>query len=117
MIRRISINGQDVSDGLAEGEVISQTGRGRWRVTLQLTPDAATSGLSGLLADRVGSRVEVEVHETRGTVLKGAAVVSHFDALTFCSELTGDGHYTRERITRARDLAEAEGEDGPQRKA
>lgn len=103
MIRRISINGQDVSEGLAEGEVISQTGRGRWRVTLQLTPDAATSGLSGLLADRVGSTVDVEVHETRGTVLKGAAVVSRFDPLTCYSELTGEGQYTRERIARPRD--------------
>jgi len=105
MIRRISINGQDVSDALAEGEVISQTGRGRWRVTLQLTPDAATSGLSGLLADRVGSTVDVEVHETRGTVLKGAAVVSRFDAFTCSSELTGEGHYVRERLPRPRDDA------------
>lgn len=103
MIRRIRINGQDVSEGLEEGEVISQTGRGRWRVTLQLTPDAATSGLSGLLADRVGSKVDVEVDETRGTVLKGAAVVSRFDPLTCYTELTGEGQFTRERIPRARD--------------
>lgn len=109
MITRISINGQDVSNGLAEGEVISQTGRGRWRVTLQLTADAATSGLTGLLADRVGSKVDVEVHETRGTVLKGAAVVSRFDPLTCYTELTGDGHYVRERIPRQRD---DEGEAG-----
>ena len=103
MIKRISIDGQDVSDALEEGEVISQTGRGRWRVTLQLTPDAATSGLSGLLADRVGARVDVEVEETRGTVLKGAAVVSRFDPLTCYTELTGDGHYTRERVPRQRE--------------
>lgn len=103
MIRRISINGRDVSEGLEEGEVISQAGRGRWRVTLQLTPDAATSGLSGLLADRVGSTVDVEVHETRGTVLKGAAVVSRFDPLTCYTELTGEGQYVRERIPRQRE--------------
>jgi hypothetical protein len=114
MIKRISINGRDVSEGLEEGEVISQAGRGRWRLTLQLTPDAATSGLSGLLADRVGSRVEVEVHETRGTVLKGAAVVSRFDPLTCYTELTGDGHYTRERPARRRD---DEGGDPAERQA
>ena len=113
MIRRISINGQDVSEGLAEGEVISQTGRGRWRVTLQLAPDAATSGLSGLLADRVGSKVDVEVHETRGTVLKGAAVVSHFNPLTCYTELTGEGQYTRERVPRrGEDAGAADG--GPE---
>lgn len=104
MIRRICINGQDVSDGLEEGEVISQTGRGRWRVTLQLTPDAATSSLSGLLAERVGSKVDVEVHETRGTVLKGAAVVSRFDPLTCYTELTGEGQFIRERIPRLHDV-------------
>ena len=108
MIRRIRINGQDVSEGLQEGEVISQTGRGRWRVTLQLTPDAATSGLSGLLADRVGSKVDVEVDETRGTVLKGAAVVSRFDPLTCYTELTGEGQFIRERIPRARDAEGSE---------
>ena len=108
MIRRIRINGQDVSEGLQEGEVISQTGRGRWRVTLQLTPDAATSGLSGLLADRVGSKVDVEVDETRGTVLKGDAVVSRFDPLTCYTELTGEGQFIRERIPRARDAEGSE---------
>jgi hypothetical protein len=117
MIRRICINGQDVSEGLEEGEVISQTGRGRWRVTLQLTPDAATSGLSGLLADRVGSKVDVEVHETRGTVLKGAAVVSRFDPLTCYTELTGDGQYVRERLPRRRDEEGTEAADTAQRQA
>jgi hypothetical protein len=101
MIKRISINGQDVSAALAEGEVISQTGRGRWRLTLQLDPKG--TGASELLAERVGSRVDVEVHETRGTVLKGAAVISRFDPLTCYSELTGDGHYTRERPIRPRE--------------
>lgn len=101
MIRRIRVNGQDLSDRLEAGEVISQAGRGRWRVTLQLTPDAATSGLTALLADRIGLKVEVEVHETRGTVLSGAAFVSHFDPLTRYTELTGDGTYNRERIRRS----------------
>lgn len=116
MIRRISINGQDVSEALAEGDVISQTGRGRWRVMLQLTPDAATSGLSGLLADRVGSTVDLEVHETRGTVLKGAAVVSHFDPLTRYTELRGEGQYTRERLPRRRDDAAEDEGDWPERR-
>jgi hypothetical protein len=98
MIRRISVNGQDLSDRLEAGEVISQSGRGRWRVTLQLTPDATRSGLAALLADSIGLKVDVEVHETRGTVLTGAAVVSRFDPLTCYTELTGDGSYRRERI-------------------
>ena len=117
MITRISINGQDVSEGMSEGEVISQAGRGRWRVTLQFTPDAATSGLSGLLADRVGSTVDLEVHETRGTVLKGAAVISRFDPLTCYTELTGEGQYTRERLPRRRDEPAAAGDDAPERQA
>ncbi|MFL5561401.1 MAG: hypothetical protein ACJ79K_08005 [Gemmatimonadaceae bacterium] len=101
MIKRLSINGQDVSRALAAGEVISQTGSGRWRLTLQLDPNG--TGASELLAERVGSRVDVEVHETRGTVLKGAAVVSRFDPLTCYSELMGEGRYTRERPVRQRE--------------
>jgi hypothetical protein len=101
MIKRISINGQDVSAALAEGEVISQTGRGRWRLTLQLDPNG--TGASELLSERVGAKVDLEVHETRGTILKGAAVVSRFDPLTRYSELTGEGFYTRERPTRERE--------------
>jgi hypothetical protein len=100
MIKRLSINGQDVSAALAEGEVISQTGRGRWRLTLQLDP--AGTGASDLLAERVGATVDVEVHETRGTVLKGSAVISRFDPLTCYSELTGEGRYVRERPPRER---------------
>lgn len=100
MIKRLSINGQDVSEALAEGEVISQTGRGRWRLTLQLDPNG--TGASELLAERVGSTVDLEVHETRGTILKGAAVVSRFDPLTCYTELTGEGRYTRERAMRPR---------------
>lgn len=98
MIRRISVNGQDLSDRLETGEVISQNGRGRWRVTLQLNPDTAKSGLAELLADSIGLKVDVEVHETRGTVLTGAAFVSRFDPLTCYTELTGDGGYTRQRV-------------------
>lgn len=101
MIKRLSINGQDLSASLAEGEVISQTGRGRWRLTLQLDPNG--TGASDLLAERVGAKVDVEVYETRGTVLKGAAVVSRFDPLTAYSELTGDGQYRRERAPRTKD--------------
>ena len=101
MIKRISINGQDVSAALAEGEVISQAGRGRWRLTLQLDPNG--TGASELLSERIGSTVDVEVHETRGTVLKGSAVISRFDPLTCYSELTGEGRYTRERAARERD--------------
>jgi hypothetical protein len=101
MIRRIRVNGHDLSDRLEVGEVISQTGRGRWRVTLQLSPEAATSGLSALLADSIGLKVDVEVDETRGTVLTGAAVVSRFDPLTCYTELTGEGRFTRERIRRS----------------
>ena len=100
MIKRLSIDGQDVSESLAEGEVITQTGRGRWRGRLQLEPNDEGSGASGLLADRIGSTVAVEVQETRGTVLKGAAVVSRFDPLTRYSELTGEGQYVRERAPR-----------------
>lgn len=100
MIKRISINGQDLSPALEEGMVISQSNPSYWRLTLRLGPDDAASGASGLLADRIGATVDVEVHETRGTVLKGAAVVSRFDALTRYSELTGASRFTRERIPR-----------------
>jgi hypothetical protein len=106
MIKRISINGQDVSAALAEGEVITQTDRGRWRLTLQLDPNGAAT--SELLSECVGSTVNVEVYETRGTVLKGAAVVSRFDPLTWYSELTGEGHYTRERAARRPDDGRSE---------
>ena len=101
MIKRLSINGQDVSESLAEGEVISQTGRGRWRLALQLEPNDGSA--SGLLAESIGSTVAVEVQESRGTVLKGAAVVSRFDPLTRYTELTGEGQYIRERIPRTRE--------------
>ena len=103
MIKRLSINGEDVSASLAAGEVISQAGRGRWRLTLQLEPNDGPSGASGLLAERIGSTVAVEVQETRGTVLKGAALVSRFDPLTRYSELTGEGQYIRERAPRSRE--------------
>ena len=106
MIRRISVNGQDLSDRLQSGEVISQTGRGRWRVTLQLDRGAGNSGLAMLLADNIGLKVDVAVHETRGTVLTGAAVVSRFDPLTCYTELTGEGAYTRERIRAPRVAAD-----------
>ena len=103
MIKRLSINGQDVSESLAEGEVISQTGRGKWRITLQLEPNDGGRDASGMLAEQIGSTVDVEVQETRGTVLKGAAVVSRFDPLTRYSELTGEGQYVRERVARLRE--------------
>jgi len=97
MIKRISINGNDLSAALEEGTVISQTDRARWRLTLRM---GAESGAAELLAERLGSTVDVEVHETRGTVLKGAAIVSHFDPLTRSSELTGATKFTRERAPR-----------------
>jgi hypothetical protein len=100
MIKRISINGQDVSAAVADGEVVTQTGRGRWRLTLRLDPNG--TGATELLAGRMGSTVDLEVHETRGTILKGAAVVSRFDPLTCYSELTGEGRYIRERPLRPR---------------
>ena len=100
MIKRISINGQDLSGSLQEGLVVSQTDRARWRLTLQLDARDETSGASDLLAESVGSTVDVEVHETRGTVLRGAAVVSRFDPLTRSTELTGANKFTRERAPR-----------------
>jgi hypothetical protein len=97
MINRISINGRDVSNAIEEGMVISQANRTNWRVTLQLGSQERAIEASGLLKEQVGSTVEVEVHESRGTVLKGAAVVSRFDPLTRYSELTGASAFTRER--------------------
>ena len=102
MIKRISINGLDVSDAIEEGMVISQENRTSWRVTLQLGPHDRATTASGLLEGQVGSTVDVEVHESRGTVLKGAAVISRFDPLTRLSELTGASAFTRERAV-ARD--------------
>jgi hypothetical protein len=98
MIKRISINGQDLSNAVEEGMVISQANRAYWRVMLQLGPSESVTEASGLLADRVGSTVEVEVHESRGTVLKGEAVVSRFDPLTRYSELTGASLFTRAKV-------------------
>lgn len=95
MIKRIRINGQDLSDAVEEGMVISQENRAYWRVMLQLGPRESVADASGLLADRVGSTVDVEVHESRGTVLKGEAVVSRFDPLTRSGELTGASLFTR----------------------
>lgn len=100
MIKRISINGRDLSDSLQEGLVVSQTDSARWRVTLTLGPSGEASGASDLLTESVGSKVDVEVHETRGTVLKGEAIVSRFDPLTGSSELTGANRFTRERAPR-----------------
>ncbi len=100
MIKRISINGQDLSGSLQEGLVVSQTDRAHWRLTLTLNSGDGTIGASGLLAESLGSTVDVEVHETRGTVLRGAAVVSRFDPLTRSSELTGTTRFTRERAPR-----------------
>lgn len=100
MIERISIDGHDLSGSLQEGLVVSQTDRARWRLALTLAPSDGTLGASALLAESVGSTVDVEVHETRGTVLKGAAVVSRFDPLTRFSELTGTSKFTRERAPR-----------------
>ena len=102
MIKRISINGRDVSDALDEGMVVTQDNRTNWRLMLQLGPNDRASEASGLLRDRVGSTVDVEVHESRGTVLRGAAVVSRFDALTRYTELTGASTFTRERPRDAR---------------
>lgn len=102
MIKRISINGRDVSDALDEGMVVTQDNRTCWRLMLQLWPNDRAFDVSGLLRDQVGSTVDVEVHESRGTVLKGAAVVSRFDPLTRYSELTGAGTFTRERLRDAR---------------
>jgi hypothetical protein len=100
VIKRISINGHDLSASLSEGTVVTQTDRARWRLTLQLDPDGGATGASDLLAQRIGDTVDVEVHEQRGTVLKGAAVISRFDPLTRCSELTGATRFTRERAPR-----------------
>lgn len=100
MIKRISINGRDVSESLKTGFVVTQTDRAHWRLGLQLDPADGVSGASELLAERLGSTVDVEVHEARGTVLKGAAVVSRFDPLTSYSELTGANRFTRERAPR-----------------
>lgn len=114
MIKRISIDGNDLSAALEEGTVISQTDRARWRLSLHM---GAETGAADLLAGRVGSKVDVEVHETRGTVLKGAAVVSRFDPLTCYTELTGAGQYIRERIPRRRDDDGADAGDAVPRQA
>jgi hypothetical protein len=98
VIKRISINGQDLSGSIEEGMVVTQANRAYWRLTLQLAPSERTTGASDLLANQLGSTVDVEVHESRGTVLKGAAVVSRFDPLTRYSELTGASVFTREKI-------------------
>ena len=100
MIKGIRIDGRDVSEALEEGVVITQENRTYWRVMLQLGPNDRAMEASGLLEGRVGSTVDVEVHETRGTVLKGAAVVSRFDPLTRFSELTGASRFTREKVGR-----------------
>lgn len=97
MIKKIRINGQDLSDAVDEGTVITQANRVHWRLMLQLRPHEKDALALGMLADQVGSTVDVEVHESRGTVLKGAAVISRFDALTRYSELTGASAFTRER--------------------
>ena len=102
MIKRISINGRDVSEAVEEGMVISQDNRTYWRLMLQLGPHEKAMEASGMLREQVGSTVDVEVHESRGTVLKGAAVVSRFDALTRYSELTGASAFTREKPRDAR---------------
>lgn len=101
MIKRISIDGQDLSDAVEEGIVVSQGNRTYWRVMLQLAPHQLASEASGLLEERMGTTVAVEVHESRGTVLKGAAVVSRFDPLTRYTELTGASTFTREPSTRS----------------
>lgn len=98
MIKRISIDGRDVSDAVEEGMVISQANRANWRLTLRLGDRGEATGASDLLAERVGETVDVEIYESRGTLLKGAAVVSRFDPLTRYSELTGASLFTREKL-------------------
>ena len=100
MIKRISIDGHDLSAAVHEGLVISQTDRARWRVTLHMGSDDAAQASTELLANRVGASVEVEVHETRGTILRGGAVISRFDPLTRYTELTGATRFVRERAPR-----------------
>lgn len=97
MITRISVNGRDLTDAVEEGIVISQGNRTHWRLMLQLTPLEQASEASGMLEGQVGNTVDIEVHESRGTVLRGAAVVSRFDPLTRYSELMGASTFTREK--------------------
>ena len=65
MIKRISINGQDLSDAVEEGIVISQGNRTYWRVMLQLAPHNRASEASGLLEERMDKDPEARASLNR----------------------------------------------------